>query len=110
MKDVHMIVADNIKDARKEKGITQAELAEQADVSIDTIIRVEAGKPMSMDTFFRIANVLKANPAYMLCEDKKHINYQKQFEIITAGRDSGEMEYILFMVEKLLEGKDRYQG
>lgn len=110
MKDVHMIVADNIKDMRKTRGITQTELAEQADISIDTVIRVESGKSMSMDTFCKISRALGTSPAYMLCGDKEHMGYQKRFETITAGRNSKEMEYILFMVEKLLEGEDRYHG
>lgn len=44
MKDIKYIIADNVRIYRKKKNLTQAELAELADLSLDSIKRVEGGK------------------------------------------------------------------
>ena len=47
---IYKIIAENIRKERRRLGITQAELAERADVSLDTIKSVENGRrAMSLD-------------------------------------------------------------
>ena len=41
---IYEIIAENIRKERRRIGITQAELAERADVSLDTIKSVENGR------------------------------------------------------------------
>lgn len=41
---IYEIIAENIRKERRRLGITQAELAERADVSLDTIKSVENGR------------------------------------------------------------------
>ena len=48
---IYEIIEENIRKERRRLGITQAELAERADVSLDTIKSVENGRrAMSLDT------------------------------------------------------------
>ena len=48
---IYEIIAENIRKERRRLGITQAELAERADVSLDTIKSVENGRrAMSLDS------------------------------------------------------------
>ena len=52
---IYEIIAENIRKERRRLGITQAELAERADVSLDTIKSVENGRrAMSLDTYLNI--------------------------------------------------------
>ena len=44
---IYKIIAENIRKERRRLGITQAELAERADVSLDTIKSVENGRRRS---------------------------------------------------------------
>ena len=54
---IYEIIAENIRKERIRLGITQAELAERADVSLDTIKSVENGRrAMSLDTYLNIVH------------------------------------------------------
>jgi len=44
MKDNEYVIADNVRFYRKKANLTQAELAERTELSLDSIKRVEAGK------------------------------------------------------------------
>lgn len=50
-----------IRDVRIDVGISQAELAARAEVSKGTIIRLEAGKPVSKDTLLQVCRVLEVD-------------------------------------------------
>lgn len=55
MKDIRYIIADNVRLCRKQRNLTQLELAERADLSVDSIKRVECGsRTMSLENFMRI--------------------------------------------------------
>ena len=57
---IYKIIAENIRKERRRLGITQAELAERADVSLDTIKSVENGRrAMSLDTYLNIVHALE---------------------------------------------------
>ena len=52
MKDIKYIIADNVKLYRKREKITQMELAERAELSLDSVKRIESGKrTMSLEIF-----------------------------------------------------------
>lgn len=44
MKDMRYIIADNVRLCWKTQNLTQAELAERADLLLDSIKRIESGK------------------------------------------------------------------
>ena len=59
--NVYDIIRKNIKKYRKEKGITQAQLAEMANISHDFIRQIQSDKVaynFSVDTLYRISIVL----------------------------------------------------
>ena len=59
--NIYDIIRINIKKIRQEKGLTQAQLAEKADLSHDYIRQIESLKvanTFSVDTLYRIAKVL----------------------------------------------------
>lgn len=56
-----------IKCIRKERGLTQQELAEQMHVVVDTIRKVEQGKRgMSIDLLMEISSTLRVSSDYLL--------------------------------------------
>ena len=59
---IYEIIAENIRKERRRLGITQAELAERADVSLDTIKSVENG---------RRAMELKRGSCVLSCNSRK---------------------------------------
>ena len=60
-------VGEHIRQYRKINKLTQEDMAEKADVSVDTIHRIENGKyRITLDTLFAVAEVLKV-PVEMLC-------------------------------------------
>ena len=60
---IYEIIADNIRKERRRLGMTQAELAERADISLDTIKSVENGRrAMSLDTYLNVVNALESSP------------------------------------------------
>ena len=59
MKDNEYVIADNVRFYRKKANLTQAQLAERAELSLDSIKRVEAGKrTMSLENFLRLSDAL----------------------------------------------------
>lgn len=73
---IYEIIAENIRKERRRLGITQAELAERADVSLDTIKSVENGRrAMSLDTYLNIVHALESSPMVLMSQQhpEKHI-------------------------------------
>lgn len=61
-RNVYDIIRKNIKKYRKEKGLTQAELAEKVGLSHDYIRQIESekvGKTFSIETIYNISIALK---------------------------------------------------
>ena len=59
--NIYDIIRINIKKIRQEKGLTQAQLAEKADLSHDYVRQIESLKvanTFSVDTLYRIAKAL----------------------------------------------------
>ena len=60
MKDIKYIIAYNVRFYRKKADLTQAGLAERAELSLDTIKRIEAGKrTMSLENFLGLSDALR---------------------------------------------------
>jgi len=106
--NLYQIIAENIRKERKRLKITQAELAERADVSIDTIKSVENGRrAMSLDTYLNIVYALESSPLVLMNMEHptKHI---ERFAFMMDRRNEREIEFALHMVEQLLRGQDSY--
>ena len=64
------LLAERIKTARKEKGYSQSKLAELADVSTNTIGKLEISyTTVSLKTILNIANVLDVDINYLISDN-----------------------------------------
>jgi transcriptional regulator with XRE-family HTH domain len=64
---LYKIIANNVRNARKQLHISQSQLAEKAGVSLDTVKSVEQGRrTMSLDTFLKIAYALQKSPQELM--------------------------------------------
>lgn len=64
-------IAYNIKKERKKQYISQAQLAERADISLDTIKSIEAGRrTMSLGTYLRIVEALETTPSTLMSKEQ----------------------------------------
>ncbi|MCR5636175.1 MAG: helix-turn-helix domain-containing protein [Clostridiales bacterium] len=72
-------IGSNLYKVRKLNGLTQAEVAEKADVSDRTYADIERGSvTMRIDTFLKICKALKVTPNDILvAEDLSEITEQK---------------------------------
>lgn len=107
-KHLYEIIAWNIRKERKKLCISQGELAEKADISIDTVKSVEHGRrAMSLDTYLKLVEALGTTPLALMSQDNKD-GYIERFIFMMDRRDEREKEFVLHMVEQLLKGKDYY--
>ena len=81
MKDVKSIVATNLSALRKQKGITQAELAERLNYSDKAISRWEKGEVIpGIDVLEKLATVYEVDVSYFLIEhlDKEELKIEEK--------------------------------
>lgn len=108
MKDIKYIIADNVKIYRKKQNLTQAELAELADLSLDSIKRIEGGKTtLSLDNFMRIANALDVPLSFLVYEQIQMMSEVERMLCILNGRSEEQKEYLLHMLQEMSNGMDK---
>ena len=108
MNDIKYIIADNVRIYRKKANLTQSELAERADLSLDSIKRIEGGKrTMSLDNFLRLADALHVPLMFLLYEQIEMIPESEQIYCILAGRSNKQKKYLLHMLEEMSKGMDK---
>lgn len=101
-------IAENIKKERKRLKMSQSQLADKAEVSLDTIKSIEHGRrSMSLDTYLRIVNALEV-PPLALMERNESAYYIDRFIFMTKNCSENQVEFVLYMVEKLLKGQAHY--
>lgn len=108
MKDIRYIIADNVRLYRKQRNLTQLELAERADLSVDSIKRVERGsRTMSLENFMRIVEALDVSVSYLLYESPNIIPITERIQNILNGKSEKQQEYLIHMLEEMAEGLDK---
>lgn len=106
--NLYQTIAENIRKGRKRLCISQAGLAELAEISVDTVKSVEQGRrTMSLDTYLRLVQALETTP-FTLMNKEKPEEYMERFLVLVNGRKKNEIEFALYTVEQLLKGQDRY--
>lgn len=106
--NLYEIIAGNIRKERKRLCISQAKLAERADVSVDTIKSVEKGRrAMSLDTYLSIVQALETTPLALISREQPE-QYIERFVFLMNRRNEREIEFALHMMEQLLRGQDSY--
>ena len=108
LKDTRYIIADNVKYYRRREHITQMELAEQADLSLDSIKRIEGGKrTMSLENFMRVAEALHVPLSFLVYEQGSLMPETERICCILDGRSQSQREYLLHMLQEMSEGMDK---
>lgn len=106
--NLYRMIAGNIRKERERLHITQAELAEKADISVDTVKGIEhCRRSMSLDTYLGIVQALETTPAALMSWEHQE-KYMERFCFMMGQRSKGEVEFVLHMVEQLLKGQDCY--
>ena len=60
-------MGDRIREARKQQGLTQEQLAEKVDITLEYISQIERGlKTPSMQVFIKLVEVLDVSADYLL--------------------------------------------
>lgn len=101
-------IAYNIKKERKKQYISQAQLAERADISLDTIKSIETGRrSMSLGTYLRIVEALETTPVALMNKGQSD-EYIDQLLFMVTNCSNRERKFVLHMVEQLIKGQERY--
>lgn len=109
MKDIKYIIADNVRLYRKKANLTQIQLAEEAELSLDSIKRIELGsRSMSLENFLRITKALHIPLSYLIYENTADIGLSERLLNIMESRDPKQREYLLHMLEELAKGMDKF--
>ena len=107
MDDIKYIIADNVKLYRKKENLTQMELAERAELSLESIKRVERGKrTMSLENYLRIADALHTPLSYLLYKSNEDIPEAEQLNDILQRRNDKQRKYLLHMLYEMEKGMD----
>lgn len=108
MKDIRYIIADNVRIYRKKKNLTQMKLAELADLSLDSIKRLEGGKTtLSLENFVRISSALNVPLSYLIYEEIDIIPETERVLYILKGKSERQREYLLHMMQEMAHGIDK---
>lgn len=108
MKDIKYIIADNVKLYRKKQNLTQFELAEKAELSVDSIKRIEHGsRTMSLENFIRIADALDVPLSYLMYENLNQIPITERIMNILDNKSGKQQDYLLHMLEEMSFSLDR---
>ncbi len=92
-KNLYGTIAGNIKKERKRLSISQVQLAEKADVSVDTILNIVQALGTAPFSFMKQGHTK---------------DYAERFLFLVERRSQGEIEFVLHMVEQILKGHDGY--
>lgn len=105
---VYGTIACNVRKERRRLYLSQAQLAERAQLSLDTVKRIESGRrSISLDTYLQIVGALGTTPAALM-ESGPAQKFMDRLVVLTAGRSENELQFILHVVEQALRAKDLY--
>ena len=98
------LIGSRIKAVRASKGMSQADLAVKASVSLPLISNIERGKTrMQLETFVKVAEALQVSADHLLRPDVPEVKqiYQGELTEILDGCSASEMEAILNIVREV---------
>ena len=98
------LVGSRIKAVRISRGMSQADLAVEASVSLPLISNIERGKTgMQLETFVKVAEALQVSADYLLRPDVPEVKaiYQGEFAELLEDCSASEMETILKIVREV---------
>ena len=98
------LIGSRIKAVRTGKGMSQADLAVKASVSLPLISNIERGKTrMQLETFVKVAEVLQVSADHLLRADVPEVKtiYQGEFAELLEDCSASGMETILNIVREV---------
>lgn len=108
----HWEIGNNVRRIRMLAGMTQEELAEQAELSVKGIQKVEAGQSgIQLQTLIKIAFALETPLERLmdfLNENDQRGNQKEVYERIMRNRPNKEIQFAIAALESLLQLKDEY--
>lgn len=107
------LVGSRIKAVRISRGMSQADLAVEASVSLPPISNIERGKTgMQLETFVKVAEALQVSADYLLRPDVPEVKaiYQGEFAELLEDCSASEMETILKIVREVKASMHKKQN
>ena len=107
------LIGSRIKAVRTGKGMSQADLAVKASVSLPLISNIERGKTrMQLETFVKVAEALQASADQLLRADVPEVKtiYQGEFAELLEDCSASEMETILNIVREVKASMHKKQN
>jgi len=98
------IIGSRIKEARNKNGMSQADLAAKANISLPHISDIELGKSnMMLTTFVRIAEALQVSTDSLLRPDVPEIRslYESELSGVFSDCSPAQMDAILKIIREL---------
>ena len=98
------IIGQRIKQARLSKNLTQEDLAEQIDISVAFLSRVERGKAqLNLKRLIQIAEVLKIAPGYLLTGSNiTSKDYLREDFRIILEKCTPEQQRLIYQISELI--------
>ncbi|MDR2166685.1 MAG: helix-turn-helix transcriptional regulator [Clostridiales bacterium] len=93
-------IVENVKSLRKLKGMSQMELSERADLSLNTISRFEINqKQINLQTLIKIANALDVDVNYLLGHAPGEVGQQDSLiSGLIVGLDKKDKELLISII------------
>ena len=107
------LIGSRIKAVRTGKGMSQADLAVKASVSLPLISNIERGKTrMQLETFVKVAEALQVSADHLLSADVPEVKtiYQGEFAELLEDCSASEMEAILNIVREVKASMHKKQN
>lgn len=96
---VYRTIACNVREERRRLYLSQAQLAERADVSLDTVKSIESGRrSMNLDTYLRVVGALGTTTGALL-ESEPPQEFTERLVLIAEGRSENEMQFIIRILD-----------
>ena len=107
------LVGSRIKAVRISRGMSQADLAVEASVSLPLISNIDRGTTgMHLETFVNVAEALQVSADYLLRPDVPEVKaiYQGEFAELLEDCSASEMETILKIVREVKASMHKKQN
>lgn len=102
----HKLIGNRIKEVRKQNDYSQAQLAEETNLSISYISHIEnAKRKASLESVIRIVNVLGITVDELLAGVQLHnpTDYQTDIDLLMADCSADEKRFIYEMVKTSID-------
>lgn len=101
------LIGKHIQEMRQARGLTQADLAEICDLSVQYISYLENGnKHPGLETLLKLASALGTTVDALLLgnQPKDRLAYQREIKEILDDCDESERRYFLYALRQLKDG------